>query len=39
MKKVCFITTSRADFGMIEILINYDNKKFKDLIFSLGTLR
>ena len=27
MKKICFITTSRADFGMIEVLINEALKK------------
>ena len=29
MKKICFITTSRADFGMIEVLINEALKKKK----------
>ena len=30
MKKICFITTSRADFGMIKIIVDetLKNKKY-----------
>ena len=30
MKKICFITTSRADFGMIKVLVCEALKKNKD---------
>ena len=31
MKKICFITTSRADFGMVKIIINEAIKKKKNI--------